>query len=267
MNKWVKTGIALSALAVLGIGLGLLRARVLAKPQSQSERMSNTRSENFLARINKEAIAAKSNGQRETNALAKDVVNSFAPKAVPAFAKWSMSERLTRAEMYYRSTGRGGITEARVVKAVNDLTNRLGAPAYARTNYEQVRFLRVRMMPNLPNFVGQEIKKSSINPVMSPLEGAAVALTMLQQKMNNCLYQVKAADFKNKVTQEWKTHLPLRVQSASSGGTAKPTLTAQPHSDKQKEMREVVTKGAAALGKDELMNLLDTSLDTLGVLR
>ncbi len=114
----------------------------------------------------------------------------LAPKDVPAFTKNSMKDRLARAEMHYRATGEGGVPEENVAMMVNDLATKFGAPEYAKTDRDQARFLRVRMMADLPNFAGQDVKESSINPVMSPLEGTAVAMALLQQKLYNEEFQV-----------------------------------------------------------------------------
>jgi hypothetical protein len=119
------------------------------------------------------------------------------------------------------------------------------------------------MMSAMPNFVGKELKDSSINPVMPPLEGAAVALTMLQQKMHTDLYQVAPEEFKNEVEKERKALLADKDKDKNK----KPKLTAKVRSEKHKEMKETVARGAAKMSPDALANLPNTALDTLGVNR
>lgn len=266
MNKWIKIGVAVSALTV--VGLIWLGARTLARSQEEVEQTGSSQPDNFYTRINQKAQAAGQGEPGAIRALASEVVYSLAPKLVPDFTRGAMAERLARAEEHYRATKEGGIPEENVVRMVNELADKFKAPKYAKTDKEQTRFLRVRMMRNLPHLIGRETEGDSISPVMSPAEAVAVALTILQQKMYNEDYQVPAGNFKEHMRQKDAERRKERDKEKREGGGAdKPRLTAKPRSDKHKKMRQIVAEGAAALGEAELMSLADNSLDTLGVRR
>lgn len=261
MSRRLKATIALSVLFALA--LGLLGERMLAARATQQEKVESGRGEDLLSRIDRKALAAKHNDPDAVSALADEIVNSLPPRDVPAFTRQSMKDRLMRAELHYRQTGEGGVTEESVVRLVNGLAAKFGTPEYAKTDARQVRFLRVRMMANLPNFIGRKVEGTSISLSMPPLEGAAVAMAMLQQKMHNDLYQVMPEEFEAHAKKKWKEELGEKEKDK----TKKAKLTAKPRGEKHKEMREAVAKGGAAMSPDELMGLADTSLDMLGVKR
>ncbi|MDQ3803344.1 MAG: hypothetical protein M3416_05760 [Acidobacteriota bacterium] len=252
----------MSALAVVGAGLIWIGARTSARAQDESAQTISGEPDDFHARINQRAQAAGQGRPGAVHALASEVVYSLAPRPVPDFTRAAMAERLARAEEHYRATGEGGIPEENVATMVNELADKFGAPEYAKTDREQTRFLRVRMMRSLPHLVGQEMEGDSVSRVMSPAEAAAVALTMVQQKMYNEDYQVPAKDFKEHMRKKQE-----EKNKEKDRGTGKPRLVAKARSDKHKKMREAVAEGAAAMGGAELMSLADNSLDTLGVRR
>src|SRR5439155_1243433 len=96
------------------------------------------------------------------------------------------------------------VSEFGVVRMTNTLMDALGAPAYAKTNVFEVRRLEMNFLPFLSKFIGKKpagqnngakARGSSINPIMSPLEGATIAGLLIQQKRFNPAYQVTQEEF------------------------------------------------------------------------
>jgi hypothetical protein len=99
-----------------------------------------------------------------------------------------VGERITRSELSYRSGQQSPIREEDVVKAFNSLVSRVGAPDYARTSPEQVRYLRTALMMRAPHLVaaaGRRAGERELPRTMSPIEATYVTLSLIHQKLNN----------------------------------------------------------------------------------
>jgi hypothetical protein len=231
--------------------------------------------------LDRKAKAAKGADAVAIRDLTEDAFTTFAPTEMPSFTQEAMKDRVARAEVNYRIGADKGIPEFKVAKTVNELADKLEIPDYAKVSPAMVRIVRLGLMMELPNFIAQdppgdkEHKKklgSSINPFMSPLEATAVTMFLLQQKLLNEAFQVSHKEFfanlHEKQLQKWEEW------RAQKNGTAQPTAEGQPaqklrvvSNSKRDNARRAAKRAAEAMSPDALLNLADSSLDTLGIKR
>lgn len=236
------------------------------------------------AKLGRKAKATRGADPIAVRDLTDEAFNAFALPEVPVFTQEGMKERLVRAELNYRKGADKGISEVQVARTVNELANKLQIPDYAKVSPAMVRLARVGLMLELPHFIAQDApagkkrKKigSSINPFMSPLEATSVTLFLLQQKMLNDAFQVPHKEFFANVHEkqlqkwgEWRAKKDGGAQPISDG-------QAQRQSDhkmrvvsnsKTDNARRAARRAAEAMSPDALLNLADSSLDTLGIKR
>src|SRR5262249_4616726 len=101
-------------------------------------------------------------------------------------------KRVAQAEIDYRSGRKAGIPEANIVRVIDYLAAKLGAPNYARTDEDEVRDKRLSVSQIMPNFiprrptgVGNESPTGfsyTVDPLMSPLEALYVTHSLIAQK-------------------------------------------------------------------------------------
>lgn len=132
--------------------------------------------------------------------LVQDVLDSNeATKYLSALTP-DLKTRLVDAEVRYRTSGKGGFTDAKVAHAVNMLAKKVGAPNFAYTDRWQTRQLRMKMMTMLPALFGTNLRvaknkpKQQIREEMSPIEAVCLLTTMVEQKFYNPIYQLSPAE-------------------------------------------------------------------------
>lgn len=278
MKTFLKLSVALLVFSVFGVGTMWMGTGLSVQGQSASEQAGDSQVEDPFVSVDRKARAAKSDERNAVEELGSGVVNNFAPDDVPQPNRDAMIERLVRAELNYRQGKHKGILEHDVAKTVNELADKFGAPEYAKTRRDQVRTLRVSLMPNLPHLIDQEViegkkdKKKPVdtemNPYMTPLEAATVAMLMLQQKLVNEDYQVTPDEFADnlykKKLAKWQAHRDGATDATQTEQDKKPKLRGYgiEVAGKEKEMRRKIDESTT-----DLSNLTDTSLDTLGIER
>lgn len=158
--------------------------------------------------LNQKSRAAKKGGETEIRALADEIFTMYQLNKAPAGLGESIKERLVRAEINYR-TGKeqDGISDASIVRAVNYLALKVGAPPFARTNVFELRRLKAAMLPYTPalqsrsHVTGAEIVTAGRTidehkaPTMSPLEATVFMMSLIQQKRFNTEYQLTQEEF------------------------------------------------------------------------
>jgi len=238
----------------------------------------DTQSGNPLAGLNRKAKASKGTEPTTVYDLTRDVIATFAPTDVPLFTQESMKERVGQAEVNYRQGADKGISEVNVAKTVNALADKFALPDYARVSVAMVRTTRMVLMLQLPGLIGQDNpadkthkKKigSSINRAMSPLEATALTLFLLQQKTLNEAFQASHKEFyanlHQKQMEKW-TALRAQRDGAAQDQEAGPSLQVRSNS-KAEDTAQAIKRAAAGMSSDDLLNLADSSLDTLGIKR
>ncbi|HEY3041983.1 MAG TPA: hypothetical protein VGJ66_24860 [Pyrinomonadaceae bacterium] len=250
-------------LLVLLLGLALLLTTSGISPKSEATPSNDTNLRVGL--LNAKARLAKNGDEMAVGDLADEVFKHFGPPEM-AFGLSLYKDRLVRAEVNYRRQGTGGIPEKNLVKAMNGLTKRLGAPDYSRVSGAQLRYLRVNMLGAYPGFISQAPEghpgKSIVNPEMSPLEAAGMALLMVNQKLSNRDFQV--------TPEEWATQRHLRAverwKAHRSGKPVPENSTAQSkvefESVRGKELQQLFRNRVA-----DVPPLVDKAFDDMGIPR
>src|SRR6266545_3445939 len=101
-------------------------------------------------------------------------------------------ERVAQSEIDYRGGRKAGIPESNIVRVIDHLAAKLGAPKHARTDEDEVRDMRLSISQMMPNFIprrplgaGEESPAGfpyTVDPLMSPLEAVYVTRFLIMQK-------------------------------------------------------------------------------------
>lgn len=260
-TKYLK---CLGVLLLLIIGITALSTRMSVRTTKSQTADTPSERERVIA-FNRKALLARTGDEQAVGDFADEVFSQFAPPeasdALPLF-----KDRVVRAEVNYRRTGKGGVKERDMAGALNGLAKQMGAPDYAKVNVRQVRFLRLNAMSVLPGLVtqpkGGQSKKSVIDSEMSPLEAVGMALFMGNQKLTNEDFQVPPAEWEAKRHQK-----EVAKWEAYKKGLG-------PLDDKRSEIipadgnsRSRKLKGLAFQHRNDALNLVNESLDRLGIPR
>jgi hypothetical protein len=227
-----------------------------------------------MGNINDKSRAANNGGETEIRALADEIFTTYQFDEAPAGVSDNIKERLVRAEISYRGgKGQQGISDASIVRAVNYLAHKVGAPAYARTNVFELRRMKASILPytadlqararaeQVTNGMLVADRKSSANdaktPTMSPLEATFFMTVLVQQKQFNSEYQLTNQEF---------VALHGGKRQAKSDKTFRGEMHARRgDSSRSNELEKTVEKHAAAMTLSEIVNLPQELMYVLGI--
>ena len=153
-------------------------------------------------RVNELALQARSGDEQSTRKLMGELYDMEGLGVVGSETLAPVTDRVVKAELDFRSGKSKGIDEKNVVRTVNDLADKMGAPAYAHTSRYEVRKLRSRMMRSTPALVqiedekGNSGKAGSISSTLSPVEAFHVTATLVRQKIFNPDFQQTDAELR-----------------------------------------------------------------------
>lgn len=143
-------------------------------------------------RVNEKAGAITNGDERAIRELADSVLQLITSDRPPSAILRPLMGRVAQAEINYRSGRNAGIPEANIVRVIDHLAVKLGAPNYAKTDEDEVRYLRLDISQMMPNFIprwplgaGEEslaIFPYTVDPLMSPLEAVYVTHSLITQK-------------------------------------------------------------------------------------
>lgn len=243
----------------------------MSEAQSSSDQ---EKSSSPLSNINGKARAANNGGgETEVRALADEIFTTYQFDEAPAVVGDSIKERLVRAELNYRGgKGQQGISDASIVRAVNYLAYKLGAPAYAQTDVFELRRMKTAILPYTGdlqarsraeevNAVMSGTQKTNANdahtPTMSPLEAIFFMTALVQQKQSNPEYQLTNEEFvalrgnKRQAQSEkmFRTEMQSRMDDRS----------------RSRELVQQVEKRAAEMSLSEIVNLPEELMYVLGI--
>lgn len=224
-----------------------------------------------LEEINGKSRAANSGGETEVRALADEIFVTYHFNDAPAVIGDAIKDRLVRAELSYRN-GRGqkGISDASIVRAVNYLAYKVGAPAYAQTNVFELRRMKTAMLPYTADLQarsratdaailnsGKTVANEAATPRMSPLEATFFAVLLVHQKQFNTEYQLTNQEF-----------------VALHGGNRKPQADKLFRGEMQSrrndrsrsdELERLVQRNIASMPLSTMVNLPDEMMYVLGI--
>ncbi len=226
-----------------------------------------------LSQINSRARAANAGAESEIRALADEIFTTYQFDEAPAGLGDSYKERLVRAELSYRSDGQQGISDASVVRAINYLAYKLGAPAYARTDVFELRRMKAAILPytndlqvrsratEVTDSISLGDDKTDSNdantPTMSPLEAIVFMTALVQQKQFNPEYQLTNDEF---------VALHGNKRQAGSDKMFRDQMhTRMSDSSRSKQLVQEVEKHAATMSLSEIVNLPDELMYVLGI--
>jgi len=143
-------------------------------------------------RLNEKAGAITGADERAIHELADAVLQLITDGRLPSAIVRPFLERMAQAEIDYRSGRKAGIPESNIVRVIDHLAAKLGAPKYARTDEDEVRDMRLSVSQMMPNFIprrplgaGEESPSGfpyTVDPLMSPLEAVYVTRFLIMQK-------------------------------------------------------------------------------------
>jgi hypothetical protein len=143
-------------------------------------------------RVNERAGAIKGADERAIRELADSVLQLITYDSLPSAIVSPFLERVSQAEVNFRSGSKAGIPEANIVRVIDQLAAELDAPKYARTDVDEVRDMRLSISQMMPNFIprkphgaGEESWAGlsyTVDPLMSPLEAVYVTRFLIMQK-------------------------------------------------------------------------------------
>lgn len=146
--------------SILGLGAALLASNPPAQGHAQTKPKQGNSGLESLSRLNEEARAAKGGQEDAVRALANDIFKSFGMNTESKAVMNPFQERIIQAELRYRNGTGQRIPEIKVVRMINGLARKFGAPDYARTDLGEVRRLRMGLLTYLPALVDGEAKSS-----------------------------------------------------------------------------------------------------------
>lgn len=254
----------LGVFVLLTFGIVALSAKIVVKTtKSQTADISNKRER--VSSFNRKALLARTGDEQAVADFADEVFSQFGPpEASDAFPLFK--DRVVRAEVNYRRTGKGGVRERDVAGALNGLAKEMGAPDYAKVSVRQLRFLRLNAMSAVPGLVtrpkGGQSQKSLIDNEMSPLEAVGMAMFIGNQKLTNEDFQVTPAEWEAKRHQKevakWDAYKRGRAPLDEKRSQLVPT-------DGNSKSREL--KGLAFQQRNNALSLVNRSLNRLGIPR
>ena len=227
-----------------------------------------------LAQINGRARTANKGGETEIRALADQIFTTYQFDEAPGGLSDSIKDRLVHAELSYRDgKGQQGISDASIVRAVNYLAYKLGAPAFARTDVFELRRMKAAILPytgdlqarsraaEVAGVLSGGAQKANANdantPTMSPLEAIFFMTALVQQKQFNPEYQLTNEEFialhSNK--RQAKSEKTFRSEMQNRMGD----------STRSKQLVQQVEKHAATMSLSEIVNLPDELMYVLGI--
>jgi hypothetical protein len=278
MRKRNTVGISLLFFCILAGGAIWITSNSSAQSKAEADKHDGTpfspveaTTSNPLGNINGKSRVANKGGDAEIRALADEIFTKHGFNELPAGLGDSIKERLVRAEIsYFSGKGQEGISDASIVRAVNYLAYKVGAPAYAQTNVFELRRMKTAMLPytsdlqarsRVPNGAILSNEKSITNdattPTMSPLEAVFFMSSLVQQKQFNSEYQLTNDEF---------VALHGDKRQAKSDKLFRGEMQyRRSDSSRSKELEQSVEKHAAAMSMSEMVNLPQELMYVLGI--
>jgi hypothetical protein len=178
----------------LGVA-GILCALILGiQAPAQVGSQASPTGESVFAHVNRQAELSRSGNSAATAELARQL---FKNASIPTDLADALgfTDRIVQAEIGHRNGTHPAVHEADVVKAVNNLTNTIGAPQWAQTNRVEVRKLRMHLVVLYPQLMASQEPadanghRKAVNESLRPIEASYLATSMLYQKAFNSEYQ------------------------------------------------------------------------------
>jgi hypothetical protein len=231
---------------------------VKAKAAQSSSGIAHLRNSEIL---DIKAVNAQAGDEDSIRSLATGVFESFG-WANRTQIRGQALDRIVKAEMSYRSGQQPAIHEEDLVRSINSLSDALSLPDYARTDMEQVRYLRTSLMVSSPHLVGvisRAQSETKIPSIMSPIEATYVAMSLVHQKLFNPAFQESPVGWLARRQTE-----SIQKWSQTTGASSRRPKLISTVNPKSANLLRTLTAALAARSTDVTV---DHVLDNLGVLR
>jgi hypothetical protein len=226
--------------------------------------------------IEGKATLVKPDDPSSVAALVEEVFNF--PRAyprLPTVLEATIKDRLAQAEMSYIRGGTPAVKEEDIVKLVNNMATKFGAPDYVRTTARQLRFLRMSLALVEPKFMGAGVARQSakigdpIGSSVSPLQAAHLLAALVDQKFLNPDFQVSPADWDRAFDPSSIDKLDAarreRQGAAASQEASKSTQIVARVNPKRMEMNEFLSQQASSVSWDDAWVIVQEAFTTLGI--
>lgn len=268
MNRHKTLALSLLLVCALGSWVMWVNSNSLVRGQSQPPLRGDNQVVNPFARLDDKARAAKGGGETQVRELTDEILSSSNLDQAPAGMADAIKARLVRAEVNYRNGRSKAISEFDVIRMVNMVAQKTGAPDFAKTNVFEVRRLQLGILPFVPNLLARtrdglendgRPRGAAVNSAMSPLEATFVATLLLQQKRHNAEYQL--------THDEWVALHGSKRKGASNEKFQEQMKAHRKNSNRTDELDRAMARGLTAMSPVQLLSLPEELLDRLGVER
>jgi hypothetical protein len=180
---------------------------------------------------------------------------------LPPSYRQLLHDKIETAEYDFWRNESAGIQEFDLANAFNGLDDRsvdlvtfLKLPEFARTNEEQIRFLRSQMVADSPAFMAFNVAALNwrvggrTSPAMSPLQALHLVLTLMDQKFYNPTYQVSL--------EHWAESRARHEESAANNAPGVQHSIKQLPADKLQQLRQALDESVASLSGEDSIQLL-----------
>ncbi len=211
-------------------------------------------------RVDRAARRLKHTDEASVRVLVQEVFADNGISENIAATAGSIPDRLVAAEIAYQKSAADGVSEDKVVAAVNQLAQRFNAPPYAYTDIKELRRLRLKMIAVYPSLIGRgsaatrDDSRPHFERIMSPIEAFHVTATLVFQKVSNPEFQFSGKEIEDAV-------------GAGSAATVADLNRSVAQGDRTQEILGIIRHGAASMSLRDLLNLSEQSLDRLGISR
>ncbi len=213
---------------------------------------------NAFASINQKAKIARSGNSSSVKELVDEVFTvTQAENYLAGFTSSTTKNRLAQAEIRYRKNARSGVSDKRVIRAVNGLVEKLNLPPFAKTNSYEVKKLRLSLVPIFPQLISRtdNSQNAAVSEEMSPVEAFFVTAMLFQQKLANEEYQITHSER----VSNWN-----QIENRRQEEDRKNFLR-QLTNGRGNQLRGSLQNGFSELPAQELVRIPKRALDILGI--
>jgi hypothetical protein len=185
---------------------------------------------------------------------------------IPSTPRELLKVRLSSAEAAHLQGDISGVHERDLASTLNRISDTLNLPKFALVSQRQLRVLRVRLLKSAPVFMGRGMTTpsamvgDSINPYMSPLQAAHLALVTMDQKILNAHFQLEIDEWER----QYEIERAARQQQIVSG-TPNPSFKGLAINPNGKLLLRTINAAAESMDLQAGIQLMADVLSGLGI--
>ncbi len=179
--------------------------------------------------IDNQAVLAKQGSEQAIRNLTDQLFTSAGmPKEITSAL--GFNERVVQAELKYRNGMHPAASADDIVKAVNNLANTIGAPAWSHTDAQEVTKMRMWLLVLYPHMIASSTprqpdgKLELLSPKMSPVEATYIATSSLSRSSGTAATNSNLRSAP--LPRRFKNSLPSAARNYGLQSGAEPKATA-----------------------------------------